>query len=101
MNKRKLNRLFELARKNTAPPPPEDFAADVLRAIHREPATAPGSISIFDQLNSWFPRIALAASAVIVVCIALDYGLTVAGVPSLSDGAAQLSAQWLLNPTGL
>ena len=102
MNDRKLKKLFESARRKTAPAPPEDFAADVLRAIRREPpGVAPENISIFDQLNLWFPRLALAASVFIVACIALDYGLTAAGVPSLSDGVAQLSAQWLLTPTGL
>jgi anti-sigma-K factor RskA len=102
MSSRKLKQLFASARRETAPAPPGDFAADVLRAIRREPPMAMlETISIFDQLNLWFPRLALAASAVIVACIALDYGLTAAGVPSLSDGVAQLSAQWFLTPTGL
>jgi hypothetical protein len=102
MNNRKLKRLFASARQETAPVPPEDFAADVLRAIRREPpAAAPESIPIFDQLNRWFPRLALAASAVIVLCVAADFGLTAAGVPGLSDGVSQLSAQWFLTSTGL
>ena len=102
MNEEKLKQLFASARKENAPVPSEDFAADVLRAIRREPLTAaPETFSIFDQLNLWFPRIALAASAVIVLCLAADFGLTAAGVPSLSDGVSQLSAQWLLTPTGL
>jgi anti-sigma-K factor RskA len=102
MNDRKLKQLFASARKETAPAPTEDFADNVLRAIRREPPAAkPEAISIFDQLNLWFPRIALAASAAIVVCIALDYGMTAAGVPSLSDGVSQLSSQWLLTPPGL
>ncbi len=102
MNNRKLRQLFASARRETAPAPPEDFAADVLRAIHREPpAAAPETISVFDQLNLWFPRLALAASAVIVLCVAADYGLTAVGMPSLSDGVSQLSSQWLLTPTGL
>ena len=37
MNESKLKQLFESARKETAPAPPPDFAADVLRAVHREP----------------------------------------------------------------
>jgi hypothetical protein len=99
MNKRKLNRLFELARNEPAPVPPEDFAADVLRAIHREPQdTVRRTLSVFDQLNLLFPRIALAAAAVIVLCVAADFGLTAAGVPGLSDGWSQISAQWLLSP---
>jgi len=101
MNERKLRQLFTAARREAALEPPEDFAADVLQAIRREPAATPETISIFDQLNLWFLRIALAASAVIVLCVALDYGLTAAGVPSLGDGVSQLSSQWLLTPTGL
>jgi len=82
--------------------PPDDFAADVLRAIRREgPVATRETISVFDQLNLLFPRLALAASAVIVLCLAADYGLTAAGVPGLSDGVSQLSAQWFLTSTGL
>lgn len=102
MNNRKLKQLFASARRETAPAPPQDFATDVLRAIRRDPpAVPPETISIFDQLNQWFPRLALAASAVIVLCVAADYGLTMAGVPGLGDGVSQLSSQWLLTPTGL
>jgi len=101
MNDRKLKQLLAAVRKEIAPAPSADFAADVLRAIRHESIAAPETFSIFDQLNLWFPRIALAASAVIVLCLAADYGLTAAGVPSLSDGVSQLSAQWLLTPTGL
>ena len=82
--------------------PPDDFAADVLHAIRREgPVATRETISVFDQLNLLFPRLALAASAVIVLCLAADYGLTAAGVPGLSDGVSQLSAQWFLTSTGL
>lgn len=102
MNKRKLNRLFELARNEPAPAPPEDFAADVLRAVRREPRGAMAeALSIFDQLNLLFPRIALAAVAVIVLCVAVDFGLTAAGIPGLGDGLSQISAQWLLTPDEL
>ncbi len=99
MNKPRLNQLFKLARNEPAPAPPEDFAADVLRAIHHEPrAAAPETLSIFDQLNLLFPRIALAAAMFIVLCVAVDWGLTAAGMPDLGDGISQISAQWLLTP---
>lgn len=102
MINRKLKKLFASARRETTPVPPENFAADVLRAVCREgPVAAPKTISIFDQLNRLFPRLALAASAVIVLCVAADYGLTAAGMPGLSDGLSQLSAQWFLTSTGL
>jgi len=99
MNKPRLNQLFELARNEPAPAAPGNFVADVLRAVRREPrAAAPITLSIFDQLNLLFPRIALAAATVIVLCVAADLGLTAAGMPGLGDGVSQISAQWLLTP---
>jgi len=99
MNKRKLNQLFELARNEPAPVPPADFPADMLRAILREPrGTVAGELTIFDRLNLLFPRIAFAAVAIIILCIALDCGLTATGMPGLHDGLSQISAQWLLTP---
>jgi len=102
MNDRKWKQLFGAARRAPAPAPPEDFAADVLRAIRQTgPAPAPETVSLPDLLNRWFPRLAWAAAAVILLSLAADWGLTAAGVPSLGDGASRLSAQWLLNPYGL
>lgn len=74
MNNQKLQKLFAAARRQPAPEPPADFAADVLRAA-RQSSAAPGtqSWSLFDQLNAWFPRIAIAATAVILLCAALEY----------------------------
>jgi len=102
MNERKWKQLLTAARSEPAPMPPEDFAADVVRAIRRtSPVTAPESFSIFDQLNVLFPRLAWAAAAVIVLSLAADWGLTAAGLPGLGDGVSQISAQWLLTPNGL
>ena len=102
MNENKLKQLFAVARKDAAPVPPADFAADVLRAVRQEPPARqaePGSV--FDQLNRWFPRLALASAAIILLCIAVDYSLTSAGLPELGDGAAQISSQFDLNEDGL
>ena len=97
MNKQKLTMLFAAARKEPAPVPPGDFADDVLRAIRCEPPVAvPRAVSIFDQLDRLFPRIALAAAAVIILAVAFDLSLTAAGVPSLGDGLSQVSDQWIL-----
>jgi len=107
MNEKKLQRLFAAARKDAAPLPPDgfvpaDFVADVLRQVRNEPAVGqPVPATIFDQLNALFPRLALAAAAVIILCIAADFGLTSAGLPELGDGAAQLSSQFDLNGDGL
>jgi len=102
MNENKLQRLFAAARKDAAPAPPAGFAADVLRQVRNEPAVGqPVPATVFDQLNALFPRLALAAAAVIILCIAADFGLTSAGLPELGDGAAQLSSQFDLNGDGL
>ncbi len=102
MNEKKLQQLFGLARRDAAPLPPPEFAADVLRAARREalgrPAEAP---TIWDALSAWFPRLALAAAAVIILAAAADVTLTTAGWPGLDDGAAQVSAQYLFDPEGV
>jgi hypothetical protein len=100
MNEQKLTKLFAVARNEAAPVPSADFVAGVLRAVRRE-KTIPsvGTFSIFDQLNLLFPKLALVAAAVIVLGVAADFGLA-AGVPNLSDGVSQISAQWFLTPEG-
>ena len=96
---KKLKQLFAAARNEAAPAPAPDFAADVLRAVWREPAAIAGeAFFIFDQLNLLFPRVVLAAATIIVLCVAADFGLTSASLPELGDGAAQVSSQWLFNP---
>ena len=101
MNERKWKQLVAAARNEAAPAPSEAFEMNVLRAIRREePAALPGAFLIFDELNLLFPRLAWAAAAIIALCVAADWGLTAAGVPGLSDGVSQISAQWLLTPNG-
>jgi hypothetical protein len=100
MNKNKLKQLFASARKEPAPTPSEGFAADVLRAIRREPPPMPaGPSSVSEHLNSLFPRLALASAVVIILCLAADWGLTAAGVPEVTDGASQATSQYLFNPS--
>ncbi|HEX4350670.1 MAG TPA: hypothetical protein VH251_09785 [Verrucomicrobiae bacterium] len=102
MNDKKLKRLFALARNEAAPAPSPDFAEEVLRAVRREPQpVAAESISIWEHLNALFPRLALASAVVIVLCVAVDWGLTAAGVPGISDGATQLTSQFLFNSEDL
>ena len=74
MNNQKLKKLFQAAGRLPAPEPPADFAGDILRAA-RQTSAAPGThgYSIFDQLNLLFPRVALAALAVILVCAAFEW----------------------------
>jgi hypothetical protein len=102
MNEKKLKQLFAAARNETAPAAAPDFAGDVLRAVRREPVPAPAeSFSVWEHLNALFPRLALVAAAVIVLCVAADWGLTAAGVPGIGDGAAQVTSQFLFNSEDL
>jgi len=101
MNERKWKQLFAAARNEAAPAPSADFEAGVVRAIRGEWRTeTPEMLSIFDQLNLLFPRLAWAAAAIIALSVVADWGLTTAGVPGLGDGVSQISAQWLLTSNG-
>jgi hypothetical protein len=102
MNEKKLKQLFASARNEPAPAPSPDFPADVLRAVRREsPPVTAAPLTIWDHLNKLFPRVALAAAAVIVLCVAADYTLTVAGLPDVRDGTAQITSQFLFNSDDL
>ncbi len=69
MNTNQLKQLLEAARKATPHPVPADFADNILRAVRQEPTPrAARPFSIFEQLNILFPRLALAAAVVIVLC---------------------------------
>jgi hypothetical protein len=96
MNERKLNQLFGAARKEPAPAPPEGFDQTIMRSVRRDPpsATRP-ALSLFDQLNLLFPRLALASAAIVLLCVAGELAMS-ATTPSLTDDVAQLSDQWLL-----
>ena len=98
MNENKLQKLFAAARRETGPVPPADFAGDVLRIIRHEPATRfAGGFLLFDSLNRWFPRLALAAVTVILLCASADFVMSATGLPEVDDGATQVSAQYFLN----
>lgn len=98
MNKNKLKQLFASARKEPAPAPSPEFAANVLRIIRREPPSmAAGSFSVWEHLNRLFPRLALAAIVVIILCVAADWGMTAAGVPGVSDDVSQAAALYLFS----
>jgi len=100
MNEKKLHQLFGAARKETPSLPEPGFENLVLTAIRRESRHAPGTASLFDQLGALFPRLAWATALVVVLCVAADFGLGALGVPSLTDGAAQISDQWLFTANG-
>jgi hypothetical protein len=88
MNDKKLNQLFGAARRETPAAPTEGFELLVMQQISRNPAHH--ELSISDVLGQWFPRLAVAAAAVIALCVISDL---VSSGPSLTDSAAQLSDQ--------
>jgi len=97
MNNNKLEKLFAAARKDNPPLPAEGFDFVVMQAIKSE--SPPRAVTVFDQLNAFFPCLAWAAVTTIALCIAGDWIST--GVQtSLTDGATQLSQQWLLTGNG-
>jgi hypothetical protein len=98
MNDHKLKKIFEAARQETPALPPDGFEFLVMQAIRREPA--PRAATVSDQLHALFPRLAWAAVLTIALLLAGDW-LASDAQPSLTDGAAQLSQQWLLAGDGL
>ena len=96
MNDTKLKNLFAAARREVPPAATDGFDLLVMQAVRREPARR-AATTIFDELNALFPRFAWAAISVIAVCVAGDW---LAGAPSLTDGVAQISQQWLLAGNG-
>lgn len=90
MNDQRIKELFGAAKKETSTTPEEGFDILVMQQIRSNPARA--ELTVADVLGRWFPRLALAAVAVIALCIAGDFVYS-ASVPSPSESAAQLSIQ--------
>lgn len=102
MNNKKIDQLFAAARNEPAPAAPPDFAVDVLRAVRREPALMPAPAnSMGDYLNLLFPRVALAAAGIIILCVAAELGLTASGLPGVTDEVAQGSSQYFFDTEDL
>jgi len=88
MNDRKLNQLFNAAKKETPAAPNEGFAFLVMQQIQRDPART--ELSISDMIGMWFPRLAVVAAAVIAICVVSEM-VFASNAPSLSESAAQLA----------
>ncbi|HXT10938.1 MAG TPA: hypothetical protein VN873_05185 [Candidatus Angelobacter sp.] len=86
MNEKKLNALLSAAQRETPIAAAGGFERLVMQQIQRDPARM--ELSISDVLNRWFPRLAVVAAAIIVLCAVGDY---VSAGPTLSESAAQLS----------
>jgi hypothetical protein len=87
----KLNQLFAAAKRETPAAPTEGFASLVMNQIQRNPARP--ELSMSDVLGMWFPRLAVAAAAVIALCVIGDF-VSSSNAPSMSESAAQLSDQY-------
>ena len=98
MKKNKLERLFNLAKRESVPQAGPDFESQVMHAIRREVSAKP--VSLLDQLNALFPRIALAAAIVIILCITTDVVITNASGTDLASGVSSISEEWLFPTKG-
>jgi len=100
MSEKKLNQLFAAARRSTGPKPSAGFADQVVRSLRQEPPTGEPEPSLFDELNALFPRVALAALAVIALGVAANLALGASELTDWGDGVTQISTQWFLLPGG-
>jgi hypothetical protein len=96
MNDRKWKQLFDVARKERPPSPPEGFFETVRQSIGRDAVAERAMGSLFDQLNLLFPRLAWAAAALIFLCVAGELVFSAAR-PELTDEVAQLSDQGVID----
>ena len=98
MNDPKLNRLFATARRDVCPTPPEGFARGVAAAARQQIQEEPKTL--WDQLGLLFPRYAMVAGALIVLCIFAEVGQKLLAGPDGSDEFTALCAQWLYTAKG-
>jgi hypothetical protein len=94
MNDEKLKKLFELARAEAAPIPPEGFDSRVIRALASEIPAPP--ISLWDQIEALFPRVAMGTALVMLICLLGDFCYSAAYPAGLSGDVNEISEQWLL-----
>jgi hypothetical protein len=125
---KKLDLLFKAARNDPPPPPPPGFDAKVMHAIQTQPRLEPLSVnrallplplprpgysswparrsdrnkelSLFEQLDAWFPRLAFGAALVIGAWLIADNWSSGFGQTSLTSDVAQFSDQWLFAVKG-
>jgi len=98
MKDNKLERLVNLAKRESVPRAGPGFESRVMHAIRQEVSAKP--VSLLDQLNALFPRIALASAIVIVLCITTDVVLTNASGTDLASGVSSISEEWLFPTKG-
>lgn len=98
MNPHKLQKLFDSAKREPAPKAEPGFDQQVMSAIRQEiPARA---ASLAEQLNALFPRLAVAAATVILLCLAADWALANMSGTDLASGVSMVSEDWLFPTKG-
>jgi hypothetical protein len=98
MNERDLKKLMDAARRETPPVPPPDFAACVMAAVRREPHEK--AATLWEQLDRLFPRLAIAAAAVMAVCALADICQSALYPSNLIADLNEISEQWLVAANG-
>lgn len=97
MKDAKLTELFIRARKEAPPAPEAGFANLVMTAVrHDASRRAAGELSWLDQIGVWAPQAVASCAVLIVICVVTDLALQLFGLPTLTEGVAQLSSDWLM-----
>ena len=97
MNDKKLSQLFAAARQETPPAVPTGFAESVQRGLNPAERNAPVVGGFVDQLNRNFFRYAVAAAAMIMICVAVEVGQSFSHKPSIDDDVNQICSDWMLH----
>jgi hypothetical protein len=98
MKNNKLERLLNLAKKETPPEVGLEFESRVMRVIRQESSVRP--VSLLEQLSALFPRLALASILAIVLSATTDFVLTRASATDLASGVSSISEDWLFPTKG-
>lgn len=94
MKDSKIQNLFRAARQEKAPDAPFGFHSSVLSAIRRDGTPRKAAVSIFEQLNQLFPRLAAASLLIIGLCIATEYYYSQTEITTTAD-VQQAAEEWL------
>lgn len=94
MNEEKINKLFRAVRAESAPEVPFHFSQSVLASIRR--GVRPLRYSLADQLSALFPRIALSAAVIVMLCMAADIYVFETDTPLAATVEQVAADEWLV-----
>ena len=97
MKDKKLNQIFAAARRETPPTVPADFAERVQRNLAQTESSTPVVIPLWEQLNRNFTRYAVAAAAMIMLCVAAELSQSLSHESSIDDDVNQICSDWMLH----